>query len=177
MLLAFALLIADPALAQDMPLRPLTYNLDPKLTEGACANFRELYVDPASFVASLKPARPPTMASPALTSTAGASPDAGVATAVNAPPTGTLFIVNDRGSWAEVAVNGTRLGKIGPYIVGTVGPVPSGGYTVDLTYSNGYTFSADVATSNKATCGAFGGPIPAVARPNGDFTTRVSVRR
>ena len=43
MLLAVALLFASPVLAEDVPLRPLTYDLDPKLSKGGIANFRERY--------------------------------------------------------------------------------------------------------------------------------------
>lgn len=178
MLLPLALFLASPALASDLPLRPLTYNLDPKLSQGAISNFRELYVDPDTFVRSATPTTPPHVepVQPAPVPAVGSEGQAAgpvTTTATNAPPTGTLLVTNDRGSWATVTINGTKVGKVGPQIVGVIGPVSSGTYTVALTWANGLTQTYDVATTNGPTPGAFGGPPPTLARPEGALTTKL----
>ena len=181
MLLPLALFLAQPALAADLPLRPLTYNLDPKLSQGAIANFRELYVDPDAFVKSVQPATPPKAApvtpppvEQAPTADGAAPPAPAVtATAVNVPPTGMLLVTNDRGSWATVTINGTKVGKVGPQIVGVLSLVASGTYTVALTWANGLTQTYDVDTTYGSAPGAFGGPPSALARPDGALTTKV----
>lgn len=165
MVLALTLLVSAPCLAQDVPLRPLTYSLDPKLSAGPIANFLELYVDPESFVRDLKAAKPPTAAAPAVETPA--------ATAVNTPPTGLLLVLNDRGSWADVSVNGAKVGKIGPHIYGVIGPVPSGTYELSLSYANGYVWNGEAVTSNEDAPGAFGGAPSALARPDGSHTTKL----
>lgn len=180
MLLAIALLVAAPVFASDVPIRPLTYNMDPKLSDAPVANLLELYVDPDAFVRDLKPARPPQLPAVPVAPT-GEAPAAGPegtpaplpATAPMVPPTGNLLLLNERGSWAVVSVNGTKVGKIGPYIVGVVGPVPSGGYDVSFTWANGLTLTYAVDTNNQPTPGAFGGKPPTLEEPGGEHTTPV----
>ncbi len=176
--LALALLCSTAALAQDVPLRPITYNLDPKLSEGAVANFLELYVDPDTFVREVVPAKPPEAAPVPAPSAEGATEGqpAPMATAVISPPTGTLLVLNDRGSWADVTVGGTKVGKIGPHVWGVIGPVRSGTYAVSLTYANGYVFQDEVKTTNGPAPGAFGGPPSTLPKPDGSHTTKLRTK-
>ena len=171
-LLALILLLGLPASASDssVPLRPLTYPLDGKLSEGPIAHFRSLYVDPATFVAGLKPVAPPTAPARAAANTPG-----GVAsTAINTPPTGDLLVLNDRGSPGEVAINGEKVGQIGPYVYGVVGPVPSGSYAVTITWPNGLSLTHQVSTTNGPAPGAWGGAPPDMAAPTGPLSSKAS---
>lgn len=192
--LALALLLTGPSFAQDVPLRPLTYSLDPKLSEGPIANFLELYVNPETFVKELKAAKPPappvvevSTEAPGEAPSEGGPSEEGAATeapaapavkpavspAVNVPPTGNLLVLNDRGSWADVSVNGSKVGKIGPHIYGVIGPVPSGTYDLSLTYANGYVWTGEVATSQGEPPGAFGGAPSSLPHPDGSHTTKL----
>lgn len=58
---AFAALLAAPTAASawdpTLPQHPTTYVVDDSLTEGAAANFLDLYVDPSQLQAQLKPTR------------------------------------------------------------------------------------------------------------------------
>lgn len=171
-LIAIPLLFCLTADAADhsVPLRPLTYPLDGKLSDPPIAHFRKLYVDPAAFVGSLKPVAPPSVSAAATANTPG-----GVsATAINTPPTGNLLVLNDRGSPAEVAINGTKVGQIGPSVYGVVGPVPSGSYKVTITWSNGLSLTSDVATTNSPAPGAWGGPPPSIEPPTGPMSSKAT---
>ena len=171
-LIAIPLLFCLTANAKDttVPLRPLTYPLDGKLSDAPIAHFRKLYVDPATFVASLKPSAPPSVPAAATANTPG-----GVsATAINTPPTGNLLVLNDRGSPADVAINGTKVGQIGPSVYGVVGPVPSGTYQVTITWSNGLSLTSDVATTTAPPPGAWGGAPPAMDAPTGPHSSKAT---
>lgn len=172
LLLAITLLFSLTASAEDgsVPLRPMTYPLDGKLSDPPIAHFRKLYVDPAAFVGSLKPVAPPSISAGATANTPG-----GVsATAINTPPTGNLLVLNDRGSPAEVSINGAKVGQIGPYVYGVVGPVPSGNYQVTITWPTGYSQTQDVKTSNGPTPGAWGGPPPDMPAPTGAHSSKAT---
>ena len=171
-LLALLLLFGLSAAASDssVPLRPLTYPLDGKLSEGPVAHFRALYVDPAAFVAGLKPVAPPAMPSEAVANTPGGV----AATAINTPPTGNLLVLNDRGSPAEVSVNGVKVGQIGPYVYGVIGPVLSGSYAVMITWPNGLSLTLNVPTSNGPAPGAWGGAPPDMVAPTGPHSSKAS---
>ena len=148
-LLALTFLLAVPALAQDdgaaaVPLRPLTYPKDTKLTAPPVANFRKLFVDPATFAAGLKPDAPPA---------SSAAPG-------SLPATGTLLVTNDRMSQAQVAINDVKVGVIGPMTIGSVSPVRSGSYRVTITWLNGFSQTTEVGTTTAPAPGAYGGPAP-----------------
>lgn len=185
MLLALALLLAPVTFAQDVPLRPVTYNLDPKLSAGPIANLLELYVDPESFVRDLKAAKPPAPPEPVPTPAVEGAPPVGpdgqpalpaIQTTVFTPPAGHLLLLNDRGSWADVTVNGTKIGKIGPYIYGVISPAPAGTYAVTFTYANGFVHADEVETTYGAIPGAFGGPPSTLPMPDGKHTTKLRTK-
>jgi len=68
-----------------------------------------------------------------------------------APPTppakGNLIVNNDVTAWAEVTINGTKVGTIGPVTKGIVHDVASGVYKVDFLLPNGYSYTRTVATT------------------------------
>ncbi len=62
------------------------------------------------------------------------------------PVTGTLVIDNTASTWMELAINGTQLGRIGPYGQVVITDVPSGEYEVTQTSPVGYDSTAEVTT-------------------------------
>jgi hypothetical protein len=139
MLTVLAFLAASqPAMAADasMPSRPTIYPVDDLLSNGSVENFREVYVDPKAVVTSLSPVKAPSI------------PGANVAPAVgpSVPPTGVLPVINEMSSWAEIAVNDTKIGVIGPLTNGAIHGLRSGVYNVSFTIMNGYTETLEVQT-------------------------------
>jgi cytoskeletal protein RodZ len=63
------------------------------------------------------------------------------------PAKGNLIVNNDVTAWAEVTINGTKVGTIGPVTKGIVHDVASGVYKVDFLLPNGYSYTRTVATT------------------------------
>lgn len=119
-----------------LPSRPTTYVVDDHLTDGAAENFRELYVDPAALGKKLSPTK--AITAPGV---AGAP---GVAAKVS--PTASLPIINLASSYADVTVNGTKVGRIGPLTNGALHDLKSGVYEVSFKLQNGYELKKEVQT-------------------------------
>ena len=140
-------------------MRPTTFVANPGLSEGPAENFTNLSVDPYKLAAMLQPVVAPAAASvaPEQTPTSEALMDAaseevgGEAPPVAAPaaqPTGTsLLIQNDRSYTAQVAVNGTAIGDVGPYTDGAIHGLKSGTYNVRFTHTTGYSYTTAVLTT------------------------------
>ncbi len=119
-----------------LPSRPTTYVVDDLLTNGAIENFRELYVDPVGLSKQLAPSSMPK------TVTVEGAPGVGP----SLKPTGSLPVVNLASSYAEVEVNGTKVGVIGPLTNGAIHGVKTGEYSVKFTLQNGYSVTKVVMT-------------------------------
>jgi hypothetical protein len=132
----FALGFAPEAHA--VPKRPTTFVADPRLSEGPTENFTNLAVNPFKLAAILQPVV--TVAS------AGPTPPA-VAQAGSQPTGTTLLIANDRSYTAQVAVNGTLVGDIGPYTDGAIYGLKMGKYDVRLSHTTGYSYTTRVPTT------------------------------
>jgi outer membrane protein OmpA-like peptidoglycan-associated protein len=61
------------------------------------------------------------------------------APAKDGPKTGSLLITNDAMTWAEIAVNGTKVGVVGPLTEAAVHGLRSGLYDIALTHPTGFT--------------------------------------
>lgn len=110
-----------------LPSRPTTYVVDDHLTEGAVENFRELYVDPAALGKQLEPTSPLKGLAKAKAGTS-------------------LPIINLSSSYADVTINGTSVGRIGPLTNGAIHDVKSGVYEVGFKLQNGYVLTKKVET-------------------------------
>lgn len=143
-------------------MRPTTFVADSRLSEGPTENFTNLAINPFKLaamlqpvvtVASAGPAQPAGVADDALVAAAGETlgeadqtpPD--VAQAVSQPTGTTLLIANDRSYTAQVAVNGTLIGDLGPYTHGAIYNLKAGKYEVRLSHTTGYSYTAQVSTS------------------------------
>lgn len=119
-----------------LPSRPTTYVVDDRITNGPIENFRELYVDPIGLAKKLSPKSMPKV--PPVEGAPGVGP--------SMKPTGSLPVINLSSSYAEVEVNGTKVGVIGPLTNGAIHGVKSGEYSVKFTLQNGYAVSKVVMT-------------------------------
>jgi outer membrane protein OmpA-like peptidoglycan-associated protein len=119
-----------------LPSRPTTYVVDDHLTNGPVENFRELYVDPAALGKKLSPKK-------AITAP-GVDGAPGIAAKVK--PTASLPIINLSSSYADVTVNGTKIGRIGPLTNGALHSVKAGVYEVGFKLQNGYELTKEVQT-------------------------------
>ena len=106
-----AMVMAHPSL----PPRPTTYLVDDKVSAGRIENFRALYADPETLAAALRPT-----------------------SAGRADKQLTLPINNEFSSYAEISVEGTRVGVIDPMSNGAIHDVPAGVYSVSFKLQNGY---------------------------------------
>lgn len=127
---------AGPQQSPSLPSRPLTYPVDTKLSTGGIENFRSLFVDPATVGANLKPKG---------TLAVRHSAPAG-ATGVTSPGAAALPILNTMSSFAEVSVNGTRIGVIGPLTNGAIHGLQSGVYEVTFKAENKFERVVSVET-------------------------------
>jgi hypothetical protein len=124
--MAAALLLPGAAVADELAdrgpdLRSDPYEGNTALTTGRVTGFRTLYGAPDALAAALAPSTP-------------------------AAGRGDLPLVNDRLSWAEVAVNGQVLGVMGPQSRARIHDVPAGDYAYTLTYPTGYVLPATATT-------------------------------
>ena len=168
--------------AEAAPMRPVTFVVDTRLSEGPVENFTDLAVDPYKLVAMLKPSKPAPVETKPL---APAERDDGSDNAVDLNPEapeaanavpktapivpsekGDLLIPNERSYTATVAVNDTVVGALGPYTAGAIHNVPSGTYAVSFTHTSGYTYVEMVTTTQITGAIVPGGRGAAVALPN-----------
>ena len=121
------MLIASVALAAN---HVQTFVVDPAYTKPPFAGMEQLFVDPAATQAQLKPlAERPTAEKVADT-----------------PGVGKLIFTNPMSQWAEVTLNGIKVGIIGPYATCTFDGVGAGWYTLEAKVSTGFarTFAVEV---------------------------------
>lgn len=120
-------LIASLALASNhVP----TFVIDPSFTKPPFAGMEQLYVDPTATQAQLKPvADRPTGEK-----------------AADAPGVGKLVFTNPMSQWAEITVNGVKIGILGPYGTCTFDGIGAGWYTLEAKVSTGFarTFAVEV---------------------------------
>lgn len=69
------------------------------------------------------------------------------ATLAGVPAKGVLPVSNRRSSWAEVSINGTKVGIVGPYTDAFIHGVAAGSYDLTLRVGNGYTWTQAVVTT------------------------------
>ncbi len=60
-----------------------------------------------------------------------------------------LPVDNARSSWAEVTINGEKVGIIGPYATGYVHNVTAGAYEIGFTWANGFSLATTANTLDK----------------------------
>ena len=84
---------------------------------------------------------------------------------------GSLLIENSHSYTAEVAVNGTRIGTVGPYTDAAIHGLPGGLYDVRFTHTSGYSYFEAVRTSNIERPIVPGGKGAAVVLPNNGLPT------
>lgn len=65
-----------------------------------------------------------------------------------APKTGSLVISNDAMTWAEVTVNGTKVGVVGPLTDAALHGLNTGLYDVAITHPTGFTYYQAVRTQS-----------------------------
>ena len=111
------MVMAHPSL----PPRPTTFLVDDKVSGGRVENFRALYVDPEAMASSLRPSK------------AGAA-DRRLSLPIN----------NEFSSYAEISVEGQRIGLIDPMSNGAIHDVPAGTYAVSFKLQNGYVETRSV---------------------------------
>lgn len=123
MILLLVSLLA-PALAEDpsLPYRPTTFVVDDTLTTGAVENFRTLAGDPTALAGTLTPKAAPPAADGTVTRTFGKH---------------SLPVQNRSSSYADISVNGVKVGRIGPLTVGAIHGVKPGVYTVAFRLQDG----------------------------------------
>lgn len=119
-----------------LPSRPTTFVVDDHLTNSAAENFRELYVDPAALGKKLSPTK--AITAPGVAGAPGI--------AAKNRPTASLPIINLASSYADVTVNGTKVGRIGPLTNGALHDMRSGVYDVSFKLQNGYELTKQVQT-------------------------------
>jgi outer membrane protein OmpA-like peptidoglycan-associated protein len=121
------MVLADPRL----PSKPTTHILDDRISTGRIENFRELYVNPAQIGESLMPTR-----------------SLGPVARMNNPrgKSASIPILNETSSYAEVSVNGVKIGVIDALQNGAIHDVPAGLYEITFGLQNGYEETRTVAT-------------------------------
>jgi len=148
------ILLARPSLAEDQTtsatagvhLRPDTFVVDTRLSQGAVENMTRLYVDADAFVAALKPSAP-----------------APVATGTGARAlTGHLHLVNRHMDEAVVKVNGTSVGHVHALTEAAVRGAPIGCYDVSWEYRDDYVATEQVCTVDELRTASPGGPAAAM---------------
>lgn len=157
MLTCFSALFALAAVGSadaTTPMRPVTFVVDTRMSEGPTENFTELAVDPYKLAALLTPVSPLTAPEPVATEAETGSESDALTEAVEAPavapaPVGPqdLLISNEHSYSATVMVNGTLIGMLGPYTHGAIHNITPGTYTVSFSHSSGYQYTHSVQTS------------------------------
>ena len=94
------------------PLRPTTHPMDPALSEGDIENFQDLYVNPSTIAATLRPAR------------------------AKGEGKENLPIANRTTGWVDVWINSQKIGRIGPLTTARINNVAAGDYHVTFDVEN-----------------------------------------
>ncbi len=142
-LLAVAALAAPPALASNVS----TFPNEPYDTAGPIQDFRDLFVDPATFPQTLMPVAPLPV------------PPSGTPAGPHVGPTADLRIPNETLGWVTVTVNGVQVGMLKPMMTGVISGVKPGQYDVTLTMANRFE------ETRRLTTVATPPPKPEVAPP------------
>lgn len=159
LLLAAPCLLSAPAAASEtginsvsdgIVLRPDTYVVDTRMSQGEAVNFTELYLDPASIAATLLPYSAPKV--PVGPST----------TAPSFPPTGDLLLVNERLSETEVTVSDTKIGLVHALTEAVLHDVRYGCYQVTWAYPDDSSFTEELCTVPQVRPPFPGGPTAAI---------------
>ncbi len=87
---------------------------------------------------------------------------------------GSLLIENNHSYTAEVAVNGTRIGTVGPYTDAAIHGLSGGLYDVRFTHTSGYSYFEAVRTSKIDRPIVPGGKGAAVVLPNNGLPANIS---
>ena len=139
----------------NLPMRPTTFVVDDRISTGSIENFRDIYAEEGALVSQIgATAKPVEAPAPEPVEEEGADEapaeaDAGnpaVKPVVQPSTVSVLPIFNDSSSWAEVEVNGIKVGVMGPLTNGAIHGVPSGAYDVQLTIMTGYSFTRSIST-------------------------------
>lgn len=151
---------------------PYDYETNSTWSQGPVEGLRELYTDPQAFVRALIPAAPlgphgelpplityPTPVQPPpdnLPAPAESQAQPGPPPVVTTRPIpgpgpmvpahANLVLVNRASGWAEIAINGQRLGVLGPLARATLLGVRTGQYDVSYTLSTGYSWTERVSS-------------------------------
>jgi outer membrane protein OmpA-like peptidoglycan-associated protein len=121
------MVMADPRL----PNKPTTHILDDRVSTGRIENFRELYVNPAQIGESLKPVGKLGPVGKML------SP---------ANKRASIPVVNETSSYAEISINGVKIGVIDALQNGAIHDVPHGLYEITFGLQNGYEETRTIHT-------------------------------
>jgi hypothetical protein len=100
-----------------------TFVRDPAVTPAPFAGMERLYVDPATAAGQAKPV--------------GERP--GGESATDPPAAGSLVFTNPMNQWAELSVNGTKVGTLGAFATCHLDGFAAGWYAVDVGVSTGLT--------------------------------------
>jgi outer membrane protein OmpA-like peptidoglycan-associated protein len=106
-----------------LPPRPTTYLVDDKVSEGKIENFRALYVKPEQVNGLIEADR--------------GGKGAGLQS---------LPINNEFSSYAEISVDGVKIGVIDPMSNGAIHELPAGVYSVSFKLQNGYVETRSLRT-------------------------------
>ena len=101
----------------------------PEYSKGRIAGFRELFVEADPFAEKLAPATPAEGGDGAQ------------------PANGTIPLDNITTSYAEVSINGDRVGVVPPLARARVHDVAPGTYEVDFLLPNGFKWTEKIATT------------------------------
>jgi hypothetical protein len=85
---------------------------------------------------------------------------------VQAPDGNSLEIANSHSTWAEITVNGQKVGTVGPYTVAAIHGLDAGLYDVGFTHPTGYTYYRPSRTSQVASPIIPGGKNATSVLPN-----------
>jgi outer membrane protein OmpA-like peptidoglycan-associated protein len=112
-----------------LPTRPTTHPLDDRLSVGRVENFVELYVSPDKAADDLRPFRP-------------GKPGRGAKSGEML----SLPINNETSSYAEISVNGVKIGVLESLTNGAIHGVKPGVYKVSFLLQNGYEETREIQT-------------------------------
>lgn len=96
---------------------------DPQYTQAPFAGLERLYVDPATTVGQVKP----LATAPKAEHTK------------DAPGAHTVVFTNPMSAFGEVALNGTKIGTVGPFATVHLDGFAPGWYQLDVTMTSGFS--------------------------------------
>jgi hypothetical protein len=154
LVVVFGLVAAASASAREPAFQDQGVTRDPYtrsaiVMTGRIEGFRKLYVDPATFPDTLtpvapivvEPIAPPVAASQADGTPAATESPAPRPTAPSLPPKGDLVIENVTSAYADISINGQKVGRIGPIDHAVLHDVKTGIYEITYTHPDGHTWS------------------------------------